>query len=1321
MYRSNKAMHALFSSKELDADLILIQEPWWGRISQNGAEGSVSTPKYSPIIPINPIPQETRPRVMAYVKKGRNDFTITLRTDLLASLDAQILEVKQGHTHPTLIANIYNPPANSDTSEFVVDEILKVRWPPRIATILTGDWNLHQYMWEPAKTNNPTSRAEEVAEWLDGAGFSMANEPDVPTFVSRDGKSSSTIDLTFLNETAVVNNTMREWTVDWNMSFTSDHAAIRWIMGQAGQAVDTSPHARFNYKEAKWSDFAIALTDEVVKHRDSFDRLQTTEPIGEEVIEEAARQMMECMQQAVEKAVPLRRNSPHSKEFWDQNLTNLLRRARELRTEIRDLAKEGITPSPQQVKEAVHAERVFKRTVAKTRNEHFASQLEEATNKDVFGYRKWTQGRREYPSPSFPRVNAPPAVTHEDKCDYLREALFPPPPDAHDAMPDLTAAHPDDKPWTPVKRSQVRNAIFRPDPKKAPGPSGITFEALRWAWGIIEDDIFYLIAACVNNGYHPKVWKSTISVALRKPGKDRYDVAKSWRMIALEEALSKATEGTFAECVKSIACSYGLIPRNQFGGVPKRSTEDAAMTFLHDVECAWNHGYVTTALTFDISGAFDHVSHPHLLRIMREKRFPLHLVKWTRSFLSERETAVCLDGKIAAMKPVRTGIPQGSPASPILFILFSSPIEEVVKRRFEQDNWRVEPSLTTPKSLTFVDDGKVYVSSPNPEQNVIVISQAWQAIEEWGTAVGVKFDRNKKELMHYCRGRKRTFDELPPVTLSTPRDPQNTQELLPRKWVKWLGFILDWKLTFFEHVQTLATKATKALGALKMLANTRKGIHQTLARTLYISCIRPILTYGSVVWWRGNDERGRKRHLTILEKVQNKALRWVCGAFKTTPTRAIHNETAILPIKHHLEWIQDKYAIRMNTLDLTHPTLQRLEPGWRLGYRPLDPPPLPPRKATSRTDTKSTHLLKVAKRSNPAWERLFPFEVEPWRRTEEDEDLKGRIQVTGPRPLEPKEDAASRHRAEIKKYLADPEHLLIYTDGSQMLMGDHGRYATGAGIVGYCQGDVLFERSIGMGGSEEVYDAELEGLAAAAEFVRDQILAEPDFWQVRPKIIHFFCDNSAAVGYILTGKAQAGQWRSKRFRKAIFDMLDADPEKQVEVAWVPGHQDVKGNERSDDKAKEGTRRRGTSWTSLTWARRKAKKKALDAWRKEWMMTPPQGGYALADRFLPKLQPPRHFRNLSRPIYAKVFQCRTNHAFIGEYYRRFVPSESTECLCGEEVQSREHILRECLFESRYRHFLREEVPDLNLADILGTIEGIDALASFIQHSGAFTKR
>jgi len=106
------------------------------------------------------------------------------------------------------------------------------------------------------------------------------------------------------------------------------------------------------------------------------------------------------------------------------------------------------------------------------------------------------------------------------------------------------------------------------------------------------------------------------------------------------------------------------------------STVDAALTFTHDVEAAHNHGLVTTSLTIDIKGFFDYVNHNKLSTIMRRKRIPLPMVKWVNLFLSNREAAICLDGRISDSRPVENGIPQGSPISPALSILYASPVYE---------------------------------------------------------------------------------------------------------------------------------------------------------------------------------------------------------------------------------------------------------------------------------------------------------------------------------------------------------------------------------------------------------------------------------------------------------------------------------------------------------------------------------------------------------------------------------------------------------------------------------------------------------------------
>ncbi|KAJ6537273.1 hypothetical protein DFH09DRAFT_930974 [Mycena vulgaris] len=75
---------------------------------------------------------------------------------------------------------------------------------------------------------------------------------------------------------------------------------------------------------------------------------------------------------------------------------------------------------------------------------------------------------------------------------------------------------------------------------------------------------------------------------------------------------------------------------------------------------------------------------------------------------------------------------------------------------------------------------------------------------------------------------------------------------------------------------------------------------------------------------------------------------------------------------------------------------------------------------------------------------------------------------------------------------------------------------------------------------------------------------------------------------------------------------------------------------------------------------------------------------------------------------------------GQYYAKFVPSENVDCPCGEVFQTREHLLRECPLYEDQRHILEKASRDISLPEILGTKEGIDALAEFLDKSGVFTK-
>src|SRR5262249_23044105 len=104
----------------------------------------------------------------------------------------------------------------------------------------------------------------------------------------------------------------------------------------------------------------------------------------------------------------------------------------------------------------------------------------------------------------------------------------------------------------------------------------------------------------------------------------------------------------------------------------KRLAPFHPLTLLRDVDVMRKYSLCTSLLTFDVQGAFDYVNHGCLLCRLWDMGLPPQVIRWVASFISNCKTSICLDGVRAPMKQVSTGVPQGSPVSPILFLLFSS-------------------------------------------------------------------------------------------------------------------------------------------------------------------------------------------------------------------------------------------------------------------------------------------------------------------------------------------------------------------------------------------------------------------------------------------------------------------------------------------------------------------------------------------------------------------------------------------------------------------------------------------------------------------------
>jgi hypothetical protein len=154
------------------------------------------------------------------------------------------------------------------------------------------------------------------------------------------------------------------------------------------------------------------------------------------------------------------------------------------------------------------------------------------------------------------------------------------------------------------------------------------------------------------------------------------------------------------------------------------------------------------------------------------------------------------------------------------------------------------------------------------------------------------------------------------------------------------------------------------------------------------------------------------------------------------------------------------------------------------------------------------------------------------------------------------------------------------------------------------------------------------------------------------KHLHFFADNTSAVRAIFNPSNKAGQHYTHRFHRKLSDFLDQNPNNHLSISWCPSHADIKGNEKADKLAKEATTlaRDGPISTSRSNALRRAKLVTARTWKKQWEKSPKNGSFAITNRLQPSMNLTKRFRDNPREVFGRLIQCRTAHAYTGEYRR-----------------------------------------------------------------------
>jgi hypothetical protein len=96
----------------------------------------------------------------------------------------------------------------------------------------------------------------------------------------------------------------------------------------------------------------------------------------------------------------------------------------------------------------------------------------------------------------------------------------------------------------------------------------------------------------------------------------------------------------------------------------------AALLLTNEIERNKRRNWKTTTVFLDIKEAYDHVAKYRLFKILQQLWIPLCVIAWIASFLTLRQLGLAFHGEIQQASAIESGVPQGSPVSPVLFLIY---------------------------------------------------------------------------------------------------------------------------------------------------------------------------------------------------------------------------------------------------------------------------------------------------------------------------------------------------------------------------------------------------------------------------------------------------------------------------------------------------------------------------------------------------------------------------------------------------------------------------------------------------------------------------
>jgi len=300
----------------------------------------------------------------------------------------------------------------------------------------------------------------------------------------------------------------------------------------------------------------------------------------------------------------------------------------------------------------------------------------------------------------------------------------------------------------------------------------------------IAPSLTTIVNQSFKSGVVPSSYKEAhVSPLLKKPSLDK-DELKNYRPVSNLNFMSKVMEKVVARRLHQHIATNNLTTTFQSAYKTGHSTETALLRVQNDIISALHNKNNVILLLLDLSAAFDTIDHKILLYRLKTK-FSVtgSALTWIENYLTNRTMRVNINGSLSKPFELNFGVPQGSVLGPILFTLYTSPLEDIINKH------GVNFHLYADDTQLYISVDKTSITSSRTKIEECVLE-----LRNWMSMNKLRLNDDKTELITFHKDKTEIFIDSVQVGHTLTHRVCNVRNL---------GFIFDENLHLKDYVMNL--------------------------------------------------------------------------------------------------------------------------------------------------------------------------------------------------------------------------------------------------------------------------------------------------------------------------------------------------------------------------------------------------------------------------------------------------------------------------------------------------------------------------------------